>query len=91
MQRGISARVLEYANELLQEAYEVTPITIGGTTVGYAPKLSEQNMPVLKTGTHCADSVECTRVESYESLPAIMRETLGRFGLMPIAGMKGVY
>ncbi len=92
VQRGVAARVLEYANELLQAAYEVDPIlATNGATIGYRAKVDEHNMPILKTGTQCAESIECTRLEAYESLPGIMREALGRFGFMPIQGLKGVY
>jgi len=91
VQRGIAARVLEYANELLRAAYEVDPVSVNGSTVGWTAKVDEHNMPILKTGSSCAESIECTRLESYESLPAVMREALGRFGFMPISGMKGVH
>jgi hypothetical protein len=91
VQRGVAARVLEYANELLRAAYEVDPVVVNGATVGYTPKVNDQNMPILKTGTFCPESVECTRLEAYESMPSIMREALGRFGFMPLNGMKGVY
>lgn len=51
-------------------------------------------MPILESSSgarHCAESVDCSRLEAYESVPAIMREALGRFGIMPIHGLKGVY
>ncbi len=91
VQRGVAARVLEYANELVQAAYEVEPVLLNGVTVGYRPKVDANNMPILKSGTSCAENVDCTRLEAYESLPAIMREALGRFGFMPINGLKGLW
>ncbi len=91
VQRGIASRVLEYANELLQDAFVTTPITRNGAIVGYLPKMGEGNLPVQKVGTTCDESIECTRLEGYESMPAIMREALSSFGFMPLNGLKGVY
>ncbi len=47
VQRGIAARMLEYANELLALAYEVTPVTLNGTT-WYEPVLDANGQPQVK-------------------------------------------
>lgn len=49
VQKGISARILQYANELLQAAYETDPVLVGGVTVGYRPKLNATTgQPIVK-------------------------------------------
>jgi hypothetical protein len=48
VQRGIAARVLEYANELMNQAYDTTTVTINGAT-WYVPVMnSETGLPLVK-------------------------------------------
>lgn len=48
VQKGVSARILQFANELLQKAYETDPIVSGGVTIGYRPKLNAAGQPIVK-------------------------------------------
>ncbi len=49
VQKGIAARVLEYANELLNEAYETEPLSgADGRTIGYRPVLDGEGQPVVR-------------------------------------------
>jgi hypothetical protein len=50
VQKGIAARVLEYANELLEKAYETTPVDIDGDGVAewYKPVYDSYGMPKVK-------------------------------------------
>ncbi len=49
VQRGIAARVVEYANELLQEAYETDPIAdASGHVYGYEVRTDANGMPIVK-------------------------------------------
>jgi len=48
VQRGISARMLEYANELLADAYVTTPVTVNGST-WYVPVIAPNSgKPLVK-------------------------------------------
>lgn len=49
VQMGIAARVLEYANDLLNAAYVTDSVTQNGTT-WYVPKLDANGSPTLKDG-----------------------------------------
>lgn len=50
VQKGIAARVLEYANELLEKAYEVTPVDSDGDGQAdwYEPVYGPNGMPLVK-------------------------------------------
>ena len=47
VQKGIAARMLEWANELLAKAYEVTEVTENGVT-WYVPVLNADGQPIVK-------------------------------------------
>ncbi|EYF05225.1 hypothetical protein [Chondromyces apiculatus] len=47
VQRGIAARMLEYANELMAKAYVTQSVTLNGTN-WYEPVLSSQGKPIVK-------------------------------------------
>lgn len=47
VQRGIGARILEYANELLANAYVTTEVTQYGTT-WYVPVISDDGSPIVR-------------------------------------------
>jgi hypothetical protein len=50
VQKGVAARVLEYGNELLAQAYEVTAIDYNNDTVidWYEPVLNSNGQPIVK-------------------------------------------
>ncbi len=90
VQRGIGARVLEYANELLQAAYVTTPVTSNGAT-WYVPTLDAvTGQPMLASGGSCESSAACLKLQDYVSVPDFMRQALRDFG-MADPSMKGIY
>lgn len=50
VQKGIAARVLEYANDLLQRGYETTPVDLNGDGIAewYLPVLDEDGQAIVK-------------------------------------------
>lgn len=92
VQKGIGARVLEYANELVNAAFETTAVTKNGTT-WYIAKLDAKGLPILKGGAaNCDASAKCLKLRNYSSMPQLLRQGLGWFGHIPEWGnLKGVY
>ncbi len=91
VQRGIAARMLEYANELLQKAVETEPVVMYGRTVGYKPKLDANGNVVVKGAAQCDNSRECLKMKNYVSLPRFVMQLGARFGWVQMGGLKGVY
>ena len=100
VQRGIGARVLEYANELLQKSCVTTPITLtaapGSPIIGYKPVLDAQGNVQYRNGTtpvrSCDNSKACTQMKNYTAVPKLMREAMLRFGwTRNTQDLKGVY
>ncbi len=90
VQQGVGARVLEWANELLNRAYETTTVTKNGTT-WYVPKLGADGRAILKGGAkQCGESSACLQLQAYVSLPAFIRQAMHAFGYIQL-GLKGVY
>ncbi|NUO47682.1 MAG: hypothetical protein HOV80_02370, partial [Polyangiaceae bacterium] len=106
VQRGVGARVLEYANELMFKAYDCTPITSpesgstwcqptivdGKPLVLHDPNLgsSAQCNGANNAGCTCAANRACMELNDYESIPAFMRQAMRDFR-MADASMKGIY
>ncbi len=89
VQRGIAARILEYANELLNAAYVTTPVTQNGVT-WYVPTLDADGQPRLISGGSCDSSAACLKLQDYASIPSFMRQAMRDFGLAE-PSMKGIY
>jgi hypothetical protein len=94
VQKGISARVLEYANSLLVQAYKTTPVTQNGTT-WYVPTMGADGQPQLNCPASnptctCTSLTACKELEGYVSMPEWMRQSLATFQFAP-PSMKGVY
>lgn len=75
VQKGIGARILEYANQLVEQAYEVTPVTQNGVT-WYVPVIGPTGAPIVKydpsvvfvtspTGAGAATIPGCSPTENY--------------------------
>ena len=99
VQKGIAARVLEYANELLQKAVVTAPIMKGTNIIGYKPvldatgKVQYKNAAgaVIVDGT-CQMSKDCTKMQNYAAVPKLMDEALSALGWTRHVGeLKGVY
>jgi hypothetical protein len=96
VQRGIAARVLEYANELLQAAVVTAPIKKGDIVIGYAPVLDAAGkVQYLQGGVaaaSCEESKECLKMKDYTAVPKLLREAMGWLGWTRNANdVKGVY
>ncbi|MCB9588564.1 MAG: zinc-dependent metalloprotease [Polyangiaceae bacterium] len=90
VQRGIGARILEYANELLNAAYQTTEVDHNGVT-WYVPVMdSVTGQPLLKSGTSCESSAACLKLVDFVSVPDFMRQAMHDFG-MADPSMKGIY
>jgi hypothetical protein len=90
VQRGIAARILEYGNELLNAAYQTTPVTQNGVT-WYVPVMdATTGQPVLKSGGSCDSSGDCLKLHDFVSVPDFMRQAMHDFG-MAHPSMKGIY
>jgi len=97
VQRGIAARVLEYANELMRNAYVCTEEVGTDGTSWCIPEILPGGKPVIRddpgiagTGTECSANRACIALENYQSLPTFMRQSLHDFR-MADASMKGIY
>ena len=102
VQKGIAARVLEYANELLQKAVVTAPIVNkNGVTIGYQPVLDASgNVQYIEEQQRRADgecdvpdsSKECIKMRNYVAVPKLMREAMAQFGwTRGEFDLKGVY
>ncbi|MDB4937783.1 MAG: hypothetical protein JWP87_4755 [Labilithrix sp.] len=96
VQRGIAARILEYANELLQAAVVTEPIKKGEITIGYTPVLdADGKVQYLQGGapaSSCAESKECLKMKDYTAVPKLLREAMDWLGWTRHASdLKGVY
>lgn len=95
VQRGIGARVLEYANSLLAKAVETEPVTRGDRAVGLRAKLTGGNVTYLngtKTVATCGQSAYCQKLKDYTAIPKLMFELESQLGFGRFGGwLKGVY
>lgn len=95
VQKGISARILEWANTLLVKAYKTTPVTKGDTT-WYIPDLDANGQPQVldpgdptKTVSNCSANPSCVQLQNYLTVPKFMRQAIAAYGLD--VEFKGVY
>lgn len=95
VQRGIGARVLEYANSLLAKAVETEPVKIGDRQVGLRAKLTDGKVKYLNGKTEvpsCAESAYCQKLKDYTAVPKLMFELESQLGFGRFGGwLKGVY
>jgi hypothetical protein len=96
VQKGIGARVLEYANELLQKGVVTDPIVRGTVVVGYKPRLDANGRPQYKNlngaiVASCDASKFCSQMKNYTAVPKLMNEVGGWLGSTHTSGLKGVY
>jgi hypothetical protein len=84
VQKGIAARVLEYANELLVTSVVTDPIIKNGVTIGFKPKLDVNGKVQYRNGTTAVDTCEnskfCSKMKNYAAMPKFMVEAQGILG-----------
>jgi hypothetical protein len=96
VQKGIGARVLEYANSLLVKGVVTEPIVNkSGVTIGHRAVLDAGGKVQYRNGAAaaatCQNSKECTKMQNYASIPKLMSEASRWFGSTHLTGLKGVY
>jgi hypothetical protein len=96
VQRGIAARVLEWANTLLQKAVVTEPVMRNGLVVGYQPKFTEDGKVQYLNGTDsapdCSSSGFCQKMQDYAAIPKFLYETSLALGFFRVGGgLRGVY
>jgi len=74
IQKGIGARVLEHANDLLVAAYDTETVTVAGSTFVRA-KRDTNGQPILKNGAAPARALS-----EYMSVISFLRESVVAFG-----------
>jgi hypothetical protein len=101
VQKGIAARVLEYANQLLVQGVQTEPVLRNGRIVGYKPKLDTNGNVVWLQGGQpldgdgnaiksCDNSRECLKMKNYASVPRFLQQVSSWVGVS-FGGLKGVY
>jgi len=101
VQRGVAARVLEYANDLLRNAYECTEVTAPDGSASWCEPTIANGEPIIKAdpgvsglggggAPTCTSNRACVALRNYQSLPAFIRQSLHDFR-MADASMKGIY
>jgi hypothetical protein len=94
VQKNIGARMLEWANTLLQKAYVTTPVTQNGVT-WYIPTLDANGKPQVKnpkgpgTVASCGLNPSCVKLEAYTPLLEWMIKAFKAFNYSE--EMKGVF
>ena len=101
VQKGIAARVIEYANDLLQKSVVTAPIIKNGVTIGYQPVLDAAGKVQYRTtdkngalipATSCETSKDCTKMKNYVFIPKLLNEAGAILGWTRSAhDLKGVY
>jgi len=90
VQKGISARVLEYANQLLVATYKTTSTVTPEGFTRILPVLNADGSPqLLKANATCGNVPTCVRLQNYVSVPAFIRESMWTFGFY--LEFKGLY
>ena len=95
VQKGIGARVLEYANELNAKAVVTAPVLRGTVQVGIKPVLNATGqVQYLESGQpskSCDNSRDCLKMRNYTNMPKLVHDASGWFGRTRFGGPKGVY
>ena len=95
VEKGVGARILQYANELLDQAVVTEPITRDGRVVGRKAKLTNGLPTYLAGGTpvaSCEQSRGCQKMKNYVAVPKLMKEAMDALGwTRGVGDLKGVY
>jgi hypothetical protein len=98
VQQGIAARVLEYANSLLVQAYETVPVTLNGVT-WYEPVLNPATgLPIVKKYysddtdgvTQINENPFAIKLAEYASVVSFLRQAVGVYQLAD-PSQKGLF
>jgi hypothetical protein len=98
VQIGVGARILEFANQLLSQAYETTTVTNNGVTwyvpvidpATGAPRVKKMYADDTDGKTACSENAFCVQLQGYTEIPFFMRQALQAYGLAD-PSMKGLY
>jgi hypothetical protein len=94
VQKGIGARVLEWANELLNKGYQTTSVTQNGQT-WYVPVIGTDGKAVVKHPTtgapvaSCAQNPACVQLERYTPIIRFVRQAFHAYNYS--TDMRGIY
>jgi hypothetical protein len=96
VQKGIAARVLEYANSLLAKAVVTEAVERNGRQVGLRAKLDAKgNVQYVNSGVataSCATSQYCQKMKDYTAIPKFLHELETQLGFYRFGGwLRGVY
>lgn len=96
VQRGIAARVLEYANSLLAKAVTTEPVMRGERQVGLRAQLNEAGNVAYLNGdvvvATCDQSAYCLKMKDYTAIPKLLFEIEAQLGVNRFGGwLRGVY
>jgi hypothetical protein len=79
--KGIAAKMIQWANELTAQAYELDANTPFDPVTGAANVQRDgDGKPILKDGLTCDDSVACTELRKYRGLLDYTRDTAAKLG-----------
>ncbi|MFO0571984.1 MAG: hypothetical protein U0263_40545 [Polyangiaceae bacterium] len=79
--KGIAAKMIQWANTLTAEAYELDPVEPFDPVTGAAKvALDAQGQPVVKGATLCDDNKKCAELRSYRGLLDFTRDTAATLG-----------
>jgi hypothetical protein len=95
VQKGIAARVLQYANEILAKGVVTTPV-VGQTATWNVPKADangdfQYTDPKGAIVPSCDNSLYCTKAKNYTAMPKLLREAQAWLGFTRGLDLKGVY
>lgn len=91
VQKGIAARMLEYANTLLDRAVVTEPVVWNGRDVGLKPLLDGDGKIQYKNAVSCETSRYCQKTKDYAELLRLMHMLDRYLGDSANFGFKGVY
>jgi len=96
VQKGVAARMIEYANSLMAKAVQTENVTRGARVVGLRPRLTPEGNVQYLNGTtpvaSCAASAACQKLQDYSALPKLMYEMEMQLGFFRFGGwLRGIY
>jgi hypothetical protein len=86
--KGIAAKMIQWANHLTEQAYQLDAVTPFDPVTGRANVLFDvDGKPMYKVGTTCDDNKACFQLRRYRGLLDYTRDTAAHLGF-PEAGLQ---